>query len=211
MSNLKYIFYVFFISLLAISCEDKDSSPIAPWESAVHGYAKFTNGSPTNFVPGDLSKVLDLNYQWVSIDNANTVNKIEFFITFTEAYTDLENNPRTANHGTRLFRVVEGGQVPGNRSNINFKIAQADVLNLFKDVTFDYGNGPENVLSRTPRTAAMPLTTKDNFNLTWALTTTDGRYFDSWSNSTCTEFETYRGTKNNDGGFNCVVIWTVKQ
>jgi len=210
MSKLKYVFYILILALLVISCKDEESNPVEPWESAVHGYAKFANGSPTDFTAGDLSKMLDLNYQWVSIDNANTVNKIEFYITFSEPYTDLENNPRTANHGTKLFRVVEGAQVPGNRSNINFKITQEDILNLFKDEMFDYGNGPVNVLSRAPRTAAMPLTKRDNFNLTWALTTDDGRYFDSWSNSTCTEFETYRGTLNNDGGFNCVVIWEVE-
>ena len=89
-------------SSILVSCKDEDLNPIVPWESGVHGYAKFTSTSPTNFVPGDLSKILDLNYQWVSIDGANTVNKMEFFITYSESYTDGEGNPRTANHGRML-------------------------------------------------------------------------------------------------------------
>lgn len=210
MNQLKFVPYILMISLLAFSCKDDELNPIVPWESAVHGYAKFTSTSPINFVPGDKSKALDINYQWVSLDGKNTVNKIEFFVTYNESYTDAENNPRSASHGKKLFRTVEGNQVPTNRTNINFKITQDDIVNLYKDVTFNYGNGVVNVLARSPRTTAAPLTTRDNFILSWALTTTDGRYFDSWSNSTCTEFETYRGTKNNDGGFNCVVNWSVK-
>lgn len=210
MNKVKFILYIASLSLLTFSCKDEDSNPVVAWESSVHGYAKFTAASPTNFTVGNMAQALDLNFQWVSIDNANTVNKIDFFITYNEAFTDAENNPRVANHGTVLFRTVEGSQVPGNRTNINFKITPEEILNLFKDATFDYGSGPENVLNRSPRSAAAPLTTKDSFILTWALTTEDGRYFDSWSNSTCTEFETYRGTRSNDGGFNCVVNWTVK-
>lgn len=210
MNKVKFILYAFVITLLAVSCKDDSLNPIVPWESAVHGYAKFANGSPTDFVLGDKSQVLDINFQWVSIDNANTVNKIEFFVTFNEAYTDPENNPRVASHDTLLLRTVEGSQVPGNRTNLNFKISQEELANLFKNITFDYGNGSENVLSRAPRTAAAPFTANDAFSLTWALTTADGRYFDSWSNSTCTEFETYKGAQNNDGGFNCVVNWEVK-
>ncbi|MFN7115461.1 MAG: hypothetical protein ACK4TA_01600 [Saprospiraceae bacterium] len=210
MNKIKIFLYVMLLSVLAFSCKDDSLNPIVPWESAVHGYAKFTATSPTNFALGDKSKTLDLNFQWVSIDGTNTVNKIEFFVAFNENYNDVENNVRTANHDTLLLRTIEGSAVPGNRTNVNFKITQDELYNLYKDITFDYGNGPENVLGRTPRTLNAPFTTRDRFVLTWALTTTDGRYFDSWSNSTCTEFETYRGTRTNDGGFNCVVNWTVR-
>lgn len=210
MTKLKFIIFLLVVGLSFSACEDEELSPLPEFETAVHGYAKLTATSPVNFAPGDKAKALDINYQWVSIDGVNTVNKIEFFVQFREAYTDKAGNPRTANHGKKLFKTIEGGTVPANRTNTNIKVTQDDVFNLFKDAKFDYGDGAVNVFAAATRTVTAPLKASDSFTLSWALTTADGRYFDSWSTSLCTEFETYHGTTVNNGGKNCTLVWTVK-
>ncbi|MFN7115466.1 MAG: hypothetical protein ACK4TA_01625 [Saprospiraceae bacterium] len=210
MTKFKSFLYLLAVVFLVSSCKDESLIPVPEFETAVHGYAKLTATSALNFTPGDKTKVIDVDYQWVSIDGANTVNKIDLFVRFREAYRDKEGNPRTADHGIKKLRTIEGGAVPGNRTNTNFKISQDDVFNLFKDAKFNYGNGEVNVFADASRTTAAPFKTSDTFVLSWALTTADGRYFDSWSTSTCTEFETYKGAKVNNGGFNCFVNWGVK-
>ncbi|MBL7791844.1 MAG: hypothetical protein JNK77_05960 [Saprospiraceae bacterium] len=213
MKKLK-IFYLALAAALLLpfsSCKDEDTNPVPDYETAVHGYGKLTANSAGNFQLGDQSKVINMDFQWVSIDSKNTVTRIEIYITYTEGYEDQEGNPRVANHGTKLYKLYEGGQVPANRTNLNFSIAQADVYNLFKEAAFDYGDGAGSVsvFSKSPRTLADPFYSVDKFSVSWALTTADGRYFDSWSDSICGEFETYHGSTPNNGGFNCFYDWTV--
>lgn len=208
--KFKYLLFILIVGALFSSCQDESLIPIPDFESGVHGYAKLTATSPVNFTVGDKTKVLDIDYQWISIDSKNTVNKITLFVEFKEAYKDKEGNPRTANHGKKQLRTIEGGSVPANRTNTNFKVTQDEIFNLFKNAKFNYGNGEVNVFADAARTATAPLKTSDSFTLSWALNTADGRYFDSWSPSVCTEFETYHGTKANNGGFNCFVNWAVK-
>lgn len=213
MKKLKIFLYALVAALLLpfSSCKDEDAYPIPDFETAVHGYGKLTGSSAANFQLGDKSKIIESTFQWVSIDSKNTVTRIEFYLTFKESYKDAEGNPRTANHGTKLYKVVEGSAVPGNRTNLTIQVTQDDLYNLFKDAAFDYGdgNGSVQVFSDPDRTTEAPFNSSDNFRLNWALTTADGRYFDSWSDSICGEFETYHGTSANNGGFNCFYDWTV--
>lgn len=210
MTKFKYFLYLLAVVFLAASCKDESLIPVPDWESAVHGYAKLTAASAINFAPGDKTKVIDVDFQWVSIDGANTVNKIDLFVRFNESYKDKEGNPRVAAHGKKLLRSVDGGNVKGNRQNINFKISQDDLFTLYKDAKFDYGNGSVNVFADPTRTATGPFKTSDSFVVSWGLTTADGRYFDSWSTTMCTEFQTYTGAKVNNGGFNCFLNFAVK-
>lgn len=213
MKKLKLIYIALAAALLLpfSSCKDEEAYPIPDFETAVHGYGKLTDNSATNFLLGDNAKAIEMTYQWVSIDSKNTVTRIEFYVTFTESYTDLEGNPRTANHGTKLVKVIEGSAVPANRTNITVQIKQDELYNLYKDASFDYGdgNGTVQLYADPDRSVAAPFLSSDNFRVTWALTTADGRYFDSWSDSICGEFETYHGSSPNDGGFNCFYDWTV--
>lgn len=210
MTKFKYFLYLLAVVFLVSSCKDESLIPVPDWETAVHGYAKLTAASAVNFAVGDKSKVIDIDYQWVSIDGANTVTKIDLFVIFNESYKDKEGNPRVAAHGLKKLRSIEGSAVLGNRQNVNFKISQDDIFALYKDAKFNYGNGEIAVFSDAARTAAAPFKTTDSFRLSWGLTTADGRYFDSWSTTMCTEFQTYTGAKVNNGGFNCFVNWATK-
>ncbi len=210
MTKFKSFLYLLAVVFLMASCKDESLVPVPDWETAVHGYAKLTAASPINFAPSDKTKAIDVDYQWVSIDGFNTVNKIDLFVRFNESYKDKEGNPRVAAHGIKKLRTIEGGNVPANRVNTNLKISQDDIFALFKDAKFNYGNGEVLVFADASRTAAGPFKTTDSFVLSWGLTTADGRYFDSWSTTMCTEFQTYSGAKVNNGGFNCFVNWAVK-
>lgn len=214
MKKLKLIYITLAAALLLpfSSCKDEEAYPVPDFETAVHGYGKLTDNSASNFQLGDKSKVIEMAFQWVSIDSKNTVNRIEFFVNYTESYTDLEGNPRSANHGTKLVKVIEGSAVPANRTNTTISFNQDDLYNLYKDASFDYGDGNGVVQvfgAQSGRSQENPFSSVDNFRVTWALTTADGRYFDSWSDSICGEFETYHGSSPNNGGFNCFYDWTV--
>lgn len=202
MNKIKFLLYFAVAALLMplSSCEDPDLNPYLEPETAVHGFAAFSTGSPTNFKLGDMAQAVKFDLQWISIDSKNTVTKMEVFITYTEDYIDLEKNPRVANHGTKRIVTIEGSNVPANRKPANFSITPQQVYDLFKDAKFDYGTGSVGVFSAAARTPTSRFTTNDDFNITWAFTTADGRYFDSWSNSVCLEFP----------GANCTRTWTVK-
>ncbi len=188
-------------ALMAVwSCKDEALSPYLEPETAVHGFGRTADGSPADFVFQQIDKSLTVDFNWNSIDGENTVTKIEFYAFFDEAYVDLEGNDRTARHGSRyddysgargrLFKTVEGGEVPANRTNISFSVSQADIYNLYKDATFNYGNGSVNVFAnpdKPERSAAGWLVAGDKFELGWIIYTEDGRKFDAWSPSICAE------------------------
>ncbi|MBI5914475.1 MAG: hypothetical protein HY842_03800 [Bacteroidetes bacterium] len=200
MKFLKLSYLLFAMGALTAiwSCKDEDLSPYLEPETAVHGYGRTADGSPADFVFQQIDKSLQIDFNWNSIDGKNTVTKIEFYLFFDEGYVDLEGNDRTARHGGRyddytaprgkLFKTVEAGEVPANRTAINFTVSQADVYNLYKDATFDYGSGSVNVFAnpaKPERTAAGWLVAGDKFELGWVIYTEDGRKFDAWSPSIC--------------------------
>lgn len=200
-----YAFLLFAVMIVPFSgCEDESLNPVLAPETAVHGFARLQQGSAASFFYGNNDSAINVELQWISIDQLNTVTKIDLFIDWRETYIDAEGNPRTAAHGTKLFKSIEGGSVPANRTYTSFSVAAKELYELFKNATFDYGDGKGKVsvfdnTFKTDRSTAARFTSDDSFTLTWAFTTADGRYFDSWSDSVCSEFP----------GANCDIKWAV--
>lgn len=188
MKLLKYLSSIaigFAIVFLSQSCRDTKSAPLPVFETAVHGFAKFKGDDFLS--ASDLAKTNPYTFRWVSIDNINTVNKIEFFVTLFEDYSDKDGNDRTAVHGRKLFKTLEGGTAPANRAFTDQTVTSGDVYNLFKDAAFDYGlgGGKKPVFDQMGRTTAKRFTGNDYFSISWNLTTADGRKFTEWSPAVC--------------------------
>ena len=203
MKILKYSFSMLLavaIVALTASCRDESLNPVPAWETAVSGYGELvaTNNA---FSLTDAAKDVQYKFRWLSIDNLNTVTKIEYYVALNESYTDKEGNSRTAKHGDKLWKVVEGSAVPANRVFINLALTQAQVYALYKDNTFNYGNGAVSVFAQNGRSAAKPLIAADKVVVRWELTTADGRKFFQWSPGICGE---------NPGFANCVLTLAVK-
>lgn len=196
MNKLKITFYTLLTALILpfSACKDEALNPVPDWESGIHGNGQFAAGSAQNFVFAQPDQDIDLEFQWISIDNLNTVTEIEFYILFNESYSDNDGNPRTARHGGtdgKLFKKFTGSEVKANREFVNFSVTQADIYNLYKDNTFNYGDGVVNVFANPDKPDRAPgsyFVAGDAFQIRWALRTADGRYFDSWSPSVCSEF-----------------------
>jgi hypothetical protein len=205
MKKMKIFQYVMLSTVLFFSaCEDESLNPIKQFETAVHGQGLLTGDSPKTFKEGDLATPIKINLAWRSIDGLNTVNKMDLFITWNEAYLDNDKNPRVAALGRRKLKTIEGGTVPANNANLLLSIAPSEIATLFADVQFDYadGNGKVSVFTapkKPSRTATAKFISDDSFSLSWGLTTADGRYFDSWSPAVCSELV----------GANCSVSWKV--
>lgn len=188
MKILKYVSTItlgFALVFLAQSCRDTKASPLPEFETAVTAFADYK--TIKSFAIADAAKVVPFTYRWVSVDNLNSVSKIEFFVTLYEDYVDKEGNPRTAVHGTKSFKILEGGAVPANRVFADVNVAAADVYNLFKDAAFDYGKGGGKgaVFAQNGRTPAKQFTGNDFAEISWYITTADGRKFTEWSPAIC--------------------------
>lgn len=211
MKLIKYSFLIAFFVAALVSCRDESLSPIPVFETGVSGFAAFDtakHSTVNNFSLSAPTKASTGLFRWLSLDNANTVNKIEYYVTFDESYTDKDGNSRTANHGGssgKLIKTISGSDVPANRIFTPFSITQADVYNLYKANTFDYkdGRGVASVFDKpldASRTATNRFTSNDGFRLLWTLYTADGRKFDTWSASIC---------GNTPDFLNCEVDWNV--
>ncbi|MEP2670597.1 MAG: hypothetical protein ABJH04_16460 [Cyclobacteriaceae bacterium] len=202
MKTIKYLVMTMLgVFALAVSCSD-DKELIPVWETAPNAYATKTDGTSANFVYQDASRSVGVDFRWISVDGKTTVTKVDFFLTFTEPYTDTDGNPAVANHGEFNFKSIEGSEIPGNREVTNFSLTQADVYALYSTATFDYGTGSVSVFNnpdKPDRTATDRFVAGDSFTVRWELTTDDGRVFDAWSPSVCTEFP----------GSNCQYTWGV--
>ena len=194
----KYILTGIFTLGVLISCKDESLQVVPDWESAVHGYAEFSATSDdVNFIKGDPSVQLSFDLLWNSIDKKNTVTKIEIYVVFNEAYKDADGNPKTAKHGGsqgKLFKTLEGAAVPGNHVKTSFGLTQDDVYGLYSSNTYDYfGTGALPIWGvgsiRIDRTTGnFKFVDGDSFQVRWAFTTEDGRVFNTWGPSVCTEF-----------------------
>jgi hypothetical protein len=203
----KYLLSLIAIGITFQSCKDEELITLPVWESAVHGYT-VVNGATTDFKRGDASVDIDFDLKWKSIDNKNVVTKIDLYVLFNEKYKDIDKNDKTVKHGGdagKLVKSFSGSEVPANNTVKTFSISQADVFAAYSGATYDYGFGDGNVsVFSNPRKPSRNATTNkfipgDNFTIKWTLTTEDGRVFDSWSPSVCTEFPEA----------NCQVDWTV--
>lgn len=188
-----------------ISCKDDSLQVLPEWETGVNTYATLQAGTPTSFAAGDVTKTMNLNWRWISIDQLNTVTKVEFFVLFNEAYTDIDSNPAAARHGGsagKLWKTIEASGLKGNREDIQFTVTQDDVYQLYKDNTYNYCGTAVPVFAnalKPQRTAAAPFLKGDTFTVKWTIYLADGRKIDSWSPSVCTEFP----------GSNCQYGWGV--
>ena len=201
----KYSLLVLLSVLVVFSCTDDDLVPEPEPETAVHGYIE-RKTDVENFLYDDVSQVLDFDFSWVSVDSKNTVSKIEFYVEFSEVYTDFEGGAKTANHSKYLFKTIDNPK--SNRETESFSISQASLYELYKDDTFAYDitdgtDGAQAVfgfdqkLNRNATTS--PWVDGDSFRLSWVITTADGRVFDTWNDSICLEFP----------GANCTFSWAV--
>ncbi len=201
----KYSLLVLLSVLVVFSCTDEDLVPEPEPETAVHGYIE-RKTDVENFLYDDVSQVLDFDFSWVSVDSKNTVTKIEFYVEFSEVYTDFEGGAKTANHTKYLFKTIDSPL--GNRETESFSVSQATLYDLYKDDTFAYDItdsddaaqavfGFDQKLNRNATTS--PWVDGDSFRISWVITTADGRIFDTWNDSICLEFP----------GANCTFSWAV--
>ena len=187
----KYFYPTVIIALLLVGCKDESLITLPEWESAVHGYAQLSAGSKDNFKNGDQSIDVSFDLKWKSIDKENVVTNIDLYITFNETFVDLDGNNKTAAHGGADGILFKSFAAPAENTFTSFKITQRDVYELYKNTTYNYGNGAESVYdnSFTTRNSTDKLFIPgDSFAVDWVLTTEDGRVFDSWSPSVCNEF-----------------------
>jgi hypothetical protein len=189
---------------LTLSCKDDSLDLIPEWESAVHGLGEVTSAN-TDFLYNTPTAPLEVDLQWISIDQKAAVTKIDVFVLFDENYIDSDGNPAVASHGGEdgiLFKSYEGSAVPANRTPLHFSISQAELYTLYSSATFDYGNGTVSVFSNPDvpyRNTSQRFYWEDQISIRWELTTEDGRKFEKWGPSVCTEFP----------GANCSVDFTV--
>ena len=203
----KILLSLLLIGITFQSCEDETLITLPVWETAVHGYAVI-NGASTDFKKGDATIDIDFDLKWKSIDQKNEVVKIDLYVLFNETYTDKDGNSVTAKHGGAAGKQVKsfsGADVPVNNVVKSFSINQNEVFTAYSSNTYDYGFGAgsvnvfSNVLKPTRNATTNKFIPGDNFTIKWIFTTADGRVFDSWSPSVCTEFPEA----------NCQVDWTV--
>ncbi len=195
------------VLIVVTSCKDDDLEIIPEWESGVHGLGAFNEATDdVNFIKGDPSVELTIDLLWNSIDKKNTITKIDIYVLFNEAYIDQDENPKTAKHGGntgKLLMTLEGATLPGDKEAATFTINQDDVYALYQNSSFDYfGTGALPVWGATSirgdrDTDEFKFVDGDAFQLKWVFTAADGRVFDKWGVSVCTEFP----------GANCAVNW----
>lgn len=187
-----YIYTILSFTFLFNSCQDESLISLPEWGSAVHGYAQLKAGSKDNFKNGDPSVDLSFELKWKSIDKENIVTNIDLFVTFTETYVDSDGNNKSVAHGGAngvLFKTI--ANPPAENEYTSFTITQEDVYQLYQNKNYDYGSGTESVFGNsftTRNTSSKKFIPGDSFSVNWVLTTEDGRVFDSWSPSVCTEF-----------------------
>lgn len=190
------------------ACEDEALNPYVEPLPGVHAFGQFAADSPTNFIIEETGTELDINLQWISVDGALEVEKIDVFVLFNENYVDEDGNPLVAAHGGTegiFYTTIEGGEIPANRENTTISVSQNDVFSLYDGSEYDYDDDgvAENVFDnefKPSRSGDAPFISGDNFGIRWILYTTDGLVFDSWSPSVCTELP----------GANCEVTWILE-
>lgn len=208
--------YLFSLSLIAVtllSCKDDSLVAVPDWESGVHGYGLLTSDPAVGFSTSDATATIDVNFKWKSIDKLNTVTSIDLYVTFNEEYTDKDGNKAVASHGGSQGKKIKSITPQADGEFGSFSISQEEVYNAYSSASFDYGfgNGSQSVYSDPlgkGRSSNKKFVPGDTFKLTWVLTTEDGRVFDSWSPSVCTEFP--EANCQIDWGVTCATDITVR-
>ena len=234
---------------VVIGCKDESLSPfVAPIGNA-HGLIQFVSAADGSLNPTlstfysqskvDVASFFDENaataaqainakFTWFSIDKKVNISSIEFYLEYNENYSDDDRNPLVAAHGGqspkpsvpagKLFKTITAA---GIGVAIDLKVTAAEVYELFKGNTYDYGTGAKNIFSAHPynssfdrsvstyrffgdRTYTVPGKgdidlVADEFRINWRLIADDGTGYGSWSPSVCQELV----------GANCTGQWKV--
>ncbi|MEA5140854.1 hypothetical protein [Arcicella rigui] len=225
----KLVTYLFVLGLLSViyACRDESLNPVPQWEYAVHGFTVFDgiafngniNSRPQKYesdyavnfpASGQDNAKINFKTRWVSLDNKLTVNKIELYINFTEDYTDPDGNPKTADLGSGVGKLLATiSNVQGNRVWNSYSVTPKQIYDLYKDATVKYDKvNAVKVFSNPshPRPTGKWFDgNTDNFILTWRLYTTDGKVFKTWNQaSVCADL-----TSVSEANSNCQLVWSV--
>jgi hypothetical protein len=105
------------------------------------------------------NQLVKFKLQWQSIDNKVNISNIELYLEFDEVYSDNARNPKTARHGGpnpapnptkpagMFWKSIPAGEA---RVSQDINITAADIYEVFKNNTFDYGAGAVNIFSAHP-------------------------------------------------------------
>ncbi len=204
--NKLYITLLLLVTV-SISCQDEELLEInnPTWQTGVNTFGQVAEGSAANFVRGDASVDLTFDWRWISVDGANDIVSVDFYVSWSESYVNVNGDAAVANHGKQL---VSTATPSGNREDISFTLTQADLAAAFAGTTYNYDDGNDaevDVFTYTGKPtrdagAGQAFIDGDSFILTWSLTGADGRVFEGWSPSVCTEVP----------GSNCQIGWIVE-
>ncbi|SDL86127.1 hypothetical protein SAMN05421823_108302 [Catalinimonas alkaloidigena] len=198
-----------------VSCRDEELNPYVAPEPGVHGFGQFltADGDAIPAVDEFYSQTaidnaiavdsaaqttasVPFQVRYVSIDQKLLANSMTLYVEFDQPYTDPDGNPRIAAFGG----TSPGPTIPPgtqwtslenlqNREPVSLSITLQDVYDLYKDATFDYGNGVVNVFSaENGRPEGARFHTGDRVRIYWRIHADNDLYFGSWSPSVCNEF-----------------------
>jgi hypothetical protein len=194
--------YALFLSMALVvsltSCRDEALNPVPEWESAVTGFAIDSTGSLDSSNP---AQPYIFKFAWRSIDNKNTITKVDWYINYGELYTDTLGDPRFAEHGSpygipkagKFWKTTQASELASNHKRKDVFVTMADIYGLYRNSTWKYAKNTINVFqnpAKPARTTARPFLPGDTFSVTWVLFTADGRSFDSWSDNVCGDMAT---------------------
>lgn len=223
--------------LIGTSCRDEAKQPVPEWEAALSGIGQFVlpNGSflPADdastanisqntinasvfFQASNLaSSSVRMSIKPVSIDGKLETDKVELFIKMLEPYRDKDGNPQTARHGitaTTGLYIPQGTKFAtftglANRQASQVTLTAAQALDIFKNATFDYGDGRGRV-SVFGRRASGTFQAGDSFEVSWAITGKNGLVYNNWSGVyICSDTN---ATGGEVPGVNCFLRWNVR-
>jgi hypothetical protein len=200
---MKNILAIALFALTFMSCRKESLNPVATGEPGVYGQGKILSGS---FVgANDAASKVDFQLKWIDVNKKLTMSKQELLITYYRDYIDKNDNPATADFGTKSFKTMD---CKGNNEASTFSITANDVYTLFASGTFDFGTGKVPVFG-ADRSAGKRFTQDDYFKLTWAFTGSNGLVYKWWSVSVVNG-EVYADAANKSIIANADVYWDVK-
>jgi hypothetical protein len=219
------------------SCRDEAKNPVPEWEAALSGIGQFVLANGTFLPVDDASTAaiaqptidnqvffradnlasssVRISIKAVSIDGKIEPDKVELFVKMLEPYTDRNGNPQTAVHGitaTTGLYIAQGTRFASfsgmaNRQANQVTLTAAQAFEIFKNATFDYGDGRGRV-SVFGRRAGGNFQARDRFEVSWAITGKNGLVYNNWSGVyICSDTN---ATGGEVPGVNCFLRWSVR-
>ena len=199
---MKNILAIAILALTFMSCRKESLNPVAQGEPGVYGQGKLTSGK---FLAGnDAGSKVDFQLKWIDVNRKLTMTKQELFVTYYRDYIDKNDNPATAEFGTKSFKTMD---CKGNNEASTFSLTANDVYTLFASATYDFGNGKVAAFGAS-RPAGKRFTGDDYFQLTWAFTGSNNLVYKWWSVSVVNG-EVYADPANKTITANADVWWGV--